>query len=469
MIKKLLFTVFVLFSSGLIAQTNLTGFNPNTITPGLMFGTETAIFNNTLVVTSGTSTLPPNIGKVYVFSQENETITQTNILYPDDAEDSDLFGKSVSLSEEFIVVGSPLHSDGYTNAGAVYTYRKVNNDWSFFQKITANDAAADKQFGSFVKIQGNSMFIVAPNDVNDDGIGAVYVYTFNETEWVFSQKLTIPDNSISIGKIEIEGNHLLVSNATNSQNTKFHTFIFDTNWTYSDSTNEFGNLEQNIKDFSVDGQKLYLSIHELNAGTESENNVHIYNRVNNSWELETVLNLDFNDFVIGKIAVSENNLVVGYDAYYLQMSRKFPVVYYKKIENEWQMQTYFYGEGQSNMDDYFGNSISIQGPNLLIGAYLEGISNGKAYAFNLENLSTTSFEKSAISVFPNPTVSTITIQNNSLIQPKNYELFSVSGKLLQSSSLENNTISLENFQSGIYFLKIGFDNELFETHKIIKK
>ena len=471
MIRKLLLSVFVLFSVGLFAQTNLSGFYPSVDASGLRFGTETAIHDNTIVVASESSNSPSTIGKVYVFSQENQTITLVNSFYPDDAESSDQFGKSISLNEDFIVVGSPMHDESFTDAGAIYIYRKTNNEWSFFQKITANDALADQQFGSYVKIQGNSIFIAAPNDINVDGIGAVYVYTFNGTEWIFSQKLTIP-NTVHLGeKIEIEENLLVVSERVNYQISKYHTFVLKTNWLYSDSTEEFGSLEQNIKDFTVEAQQLFITSNELDAGTsESNNNIHIYSQVNNSWEQEAILNVDFDDFVIGKIAVSGNNMLVGYDGYYLQMSRKFPVFYYKKIENEWQMQTFFYGEGQAGMDDRLGNSISLQGSNFVLGAFNEGVINsGKAYPFNLENLNSPSFEKSHISIFPNPTESTIMIQNNSLNQPKNYELFSLTGKLLQSYSLENNTISLENFQSGLYFLKIGFDNGLFETHKIIKK
>lgn len=466
--KKRFLPFFFLLVNGLFAQINLSGFYPDTTDPGLMFGNETALFNHTIVVSNRTSTLPLTaVGRVYVFSNEDNIITQENIFYPDDAASSDQFGKTIAVNENFIVVGSPMHDEGFTDAGAVYVYRKTNNTWNFFQKIMVEDASANKQFGSFVKIQENSMFIVAPNDVNNDGTGAVYVYSFNETEWVFSQKLTIPDNSIPIGKIEIIGSLLIVSNAM----SKFHTFIYDTSWTYSDSTDNFNHLEQNVTDFSFDGQRLFISIYGLSpSGSDSVNHVYILNRVNNSWQSESILPMDFNDFVIGKIAVSGNNLLVGYDSYILNMSRKFPVFYYKRIENEWQMQTYFYGEGQDLMDDRLGNSISIQGSNVVMGAYTEGFLNhGKAYTFNLENLSTTLFEKNDITVFPNPTLSTVTVQNNSSNQLKSYELFSITGKLLQSALLSNNTISLENLQSGIYLLKISYANDLSETYKIIKK
>ena len=99
MIRKLLLSVFVLFSVGLFAQTNLSGFYPSVDASGLRFGTETAIHDNTIVVASESSNSPSTIGKVYVFSQENQTITLVNSFYPDDAESSDQFGKSISLNE----------------------------------------------------------------------------------------------------------------------------------------------------------------------------------------------------------------------------------------------------------------------------------------------------------------------------------------------------------------------------------
>ena len=200
------------------------------------------------------------------------------------------------------------------------------------------------------------------------------------------------------------------------------------------------------------------------------NKVYILNRVNNSWVNESILPMNFDDFVIGKIAVSGNNMLVGYEFYFLQLSRKFPVFYYKKIENEWQMQTYFYGEGHSNMADNLGNSISMFESNVVLGAYNEGgINTGNAYSINLENLSIPTFDKNVISIYPNPTNNSITIENQSSNQVGRYELFSITGKLLYSVSNQFSTLSLDHFQSGIYLLKISFENDSYETHKIIKK
>lgn len=471
-------SLFFLLLFGMLisnAQTNLSGFYPNANVSGLRFGTATAIHENTIVVSSASNTLPPvTTGYVYVFQNNNGTLSQETFFYPSDALVDDAFGKSLAASDEFIAVGSPFHDQNVGNSGAVYLYRKVNNQWTFFQKITASDASFNKQFGSFITLQGNSLFVVAPNDENNDGIGAVYVYQFNETEWILSQKLTVPNNTRPFGKIVVQENQLLVSNVLNTtyySPSHFYTFTLNNNWTLYQTSQEFGNLEQILIDFSYDQNRLYLSVHELNEGTNgSYNKIYIYNNVNNNWEPETAIETQFNDFINGNIVVSGNNLLLGYSSYYLQMGRKFPVFFYKKIEGLWQLLTNFYGEGEFNMDDRLGNSISMFESNVVIGAFIEGgINTGKAYFLNLENLSTTSFSRENTIIYPNPTSSIITVKNNGSSEMKSFEIYSVTGKKIKHDSLTNNSISMENLPSGIYFLKLYFDNDRIENHKIIKQ
>lgn len=465
--------LFLCLSSTTFSQINLSGFYPTSNVSGLKFGTATAIHENTLVVSSDTYPFPPiTTGYVYVFNQNNQSITQEAYFYPSDALSSDQFGKTVAVFGNFIAVGSPLHDEGFTDSGAVYLYEKVNNNWVFFQKITASDASTNKQFGSFVKMQGNSLFIVAPNDENNDGIGAVYVYIFDQNEWILSQKLTVPNNAGKLGKIEIQGDNLIVSNLTYpfGSSTKFHTFNYSSNWIFSNSTEQFGNLEQIIFDFTYDQQRLFISVHELNSGANNlENKVYIYNQMNNSWEFDSFILANYNNFIIGNVAVSGDNMLVGFSNYYLQLARKFPVYYYKKIENEWQMQTYFNGEGQSNMDDYLGNSISMFESNVVIGAPYEGIINsGKAYVFDLETLSTTQFDKKSVIIYPNPTADELHFENRSPFSIENIDIISTLGKVVQSIKSTTSSISLQSLPTGLYLIRVQFDNGIIETYKVSK-
>lgn len=458
---KLLFISFLL-ANVVAAQTILSGFSPSSDYSSSSFGAKTALHDNTFVVSSQTFffTIP---GKVYVFSKVNQIITQNAVLYPTDAVTTDQYGQSISVFGDYIAVSSPFHDEGFTNAGAVYIYKKINNVWTFFQKITAFDAAANDNFGTFVKMQGTSLFISAPNDQNTTSTGSVYVYSNNGTNWVFQQKINGVGFNLGI-KFEVQSNLLVASDAADN----FHTFTFNGSWIYSDSILNIGSLEYDVRDFVIDGNRLYITaVSPLNP---TDNAVVIRNRVNNDWVPEPGIDVNFNDFIVGKIGVSGNHMLVGYGIYILQQERKFPVRYFKKVANSWVFQTNLFGDGPITIDDKLGNAISMQDAEVLIGAPEKGVlpTTGKAYNYNLNLLSVQSLEENSFSIYPNPTNGLISIENKNFNSIQRIELFSSTGKLLLNTSFETNTLSLENFQSGIYLLKITSENGSFETHKITK-
>jgi hypothetical protein len=77
---------------------------------------------------------------------------------------------------------------------------------------------------------------------------------------------------------------------------------------------------------------------------------------------------------------------------------------------------------------------------------------------------TNNFNNNIITVFPNPTKSEITIKGYKNLL--NTEVFNVMGQKLQTTDFE--TISLNNYPSGIYLLKI-FSNSGIKDFKIIKQ
>ena len=464
--SKLLCIVLFCITFNSFSQVNLGGFYPSTGASGLNFGSATALDQNNYVVSS--KSFQDNQGKVYVFSLNDGTMNQQNVLFENDVLSTDQFGKSVSIEGDYIVVGSPKHQVDIFNQGAIYIYKFVDGNWTFFQKITAFDASSEDQFGSYVYIYNNTIFVAAPNSIFENGIGAVYVYDLNENNWEFENKLTVPGSALLGEKIEVVNNIMVVSDPINQQNRVYHTFIFDTTWTYSDSSIEFGNLEKSIKDFSFDGERIYIT--ETNSNMNPINNISILNRVNNNWVLVTTMPLIFNDFLIGNIQVKGNSMLVGFDLYFLQISRKFPVQYFKKVNNEWVFQTSFYGEGPIGMDDKFGKSISLQGSNCLFGCPIEGsIVNGKAYATNLENLSTTTFDKKPLTIYPNPTSDEIHFSEEIVQSVSEFKIYSTLGKLVQSGKMETSSLSLKALQNGMYFIRIQFQNGAVETFKVIKK
>jgi hypothetical protein len=74
-------------------------------------------------------------------------------------------------------------------------------------------------------------------------------------------------------------------------------------------------------------------------------------------------------------------------------------------------------------------------------------------------------------VYPNPTTNYLTLNIvNSELSTLNFQLFDISGKLIESKKIRNTTetIHLENLPSATYFLKVVNNNKEVKTFKIIK-
>jgi hypothetical protein len=72
-------------------------------------------------------------------------------------------------------------------------------------------------------------------------------------------------------------------------------------------------------------------------------------------------------------------------------------------------------------------------------------------------------------IYPNPTTAQIHMKLDSKLIGSNYQIFDYMGKLVLTGTIKTNDeiISLEHIQSGIYFINLG--NNLKQTFKIIKE
>lgn len=74
-------------------------------------------------------------------------------------------------------------------------------------------------------------------------------------------------------------------------------------------------------------------------------------------------------------------------------------------------------------------------------------------------------------VYPNPTTDYLTLNiGNSELSTLNFQLFDISGKLIESKRVENTTeiIRMGNLPSGTYFLNVINNNKELKIFKIIK-
>ncbi len=135
-------------------------------------------------------------GAVYVYRFQAGTgaWAEEAKLVADDRGPSDLFGSAVAIDGERIAVGA-FGDEAYS--GSVYVYRASTdapNGWQLEAKLRAGDAAPVDLFGRSLALRGDRLVVGSFED--DDlgaGSGAAYVFAFDGDDWVQQAKLLASD------------------------------------------------------------------------------------------------------------------------------------------------------------------------------------------------------------------------------------------------------------------------------------
>jgi len=154
-------------------------------------------------------------GSAYVFKRSGSHWNQQAKLTADDASEGDSFGWSIGLSGDTLVLGAPYDDDKGKNSGSVYVYTRTGSTWSQQAKITAEDGSEGDLFGISIAISGDTILVGA--DLNEEkgfNAGAAYVFTRSENTWTQQAKLTANDGAegdIFGVRVALEGNAALIS------------------------------------------------------------------------------------------------------------------------------------------------------------------------------------------------------------------------------------------------------------------
>ena len=96
-----------------------------------------------------------------------------------DAAAGDNFGTSVSISGDRIVVGAPGDGDPH-NKGKVYIFERGNGKWDAVATLVASDGEPNDQFGHSVATSGDRVVVGAPGD-DDKGFASGSAYIFERS------------------------------------------------------------------------------------------------------------------------------------------------------------------------------------------------------------------------------------------------------------------------------------------------
>jgi hypothetical protein len=131
-------------------------------------------------------------GSVYLYQRTTDGWVESTQLTASDAKAADLFGGSVAISEDRIIVGAINNPFFDEDPGAAYVFeRSRKGSWREVAKLTASDEATADRFGWSVDLGGKDLAIVGARG-QVENTGAAYIYEQNELSWT-ETKLTAGD------------------------------------------------------------------------------------------------------------------------------------------------------------------------------------------------------------------------------------------------------------------------------------
>ena len=161
------------------------------------FGNSVSISGNYAVVGAYGDNVGANTaqGSASIYQLSGSTWTLMQKITDATGAALDAFGVSVSISGNYVIAGA-WNDDGPfgTDQGSASIYQLTGGVWVLMNKITDATGAINDFFGKSVSISGNYAMVGAYRDdvgANSDQ-GSASIYQYNGSNWVLMEKITDP-------------------------------------------------------------------------------------------------------------------------------------------------------------------------------------------------------------------------------------------------------------------------------------
>ena len=133
-------------------------------------------------------------GSVYLFVRSGTAWSMEQKIEASDAGANDRFGGALALAGDVALVGAREH-DGLAgnDTGAAYVFRRTGAVWSEEQQLLASDAQAGDLFGASVALNEDRLIVGASRLTNPSDVpGKAYVFERQGTTWVETAVIQSP-------------------------------------------------------------------------------------------------------------------------------------------------------------------------------------------------------------------------------------------------------------------------------------
>ena len=290
------------------------------------FGKSVSIDGDYAIVGAPINNVAGNAGqgKAYIFKRNGSMWAQQSGITASDGAANDIFGSSVSISGDYVIVGAPNKDVGANmDQGKVYIYKRTGVNWAEQTNIVASDGAALDQYGYSVSMSGDYAIVGAPfNDVSfNNDQGSAYMLKRTGTIWA-QQAIIFASNGLSSDKygysVSISGDYAIAG--ANSQAGNAYIYMrLGTNWNEQASiVASDGTLYESFgSSVSISGNFVIVGAQNKDIGpNQFQGKAYIFKRTNTNWvEQARFVASDgtaFNRFG-GSVSISGDYAIIGAD------------------------------------------------------------------------------------------------------------------------------------------------------------
>ncbi|MEQ1552859.1 MAG: FG-GAP repeat protein [Ferruginibacter sp.] len=336
----------------------------------------------------------PLLGSANIYQyNDGKWLLYKNILNQD-GKANDRFGKSVMISADYAIIGSPYDDIGTNNLsdeGSVSIFKLEGADWVFMQKIVDASGSAGDGFGWSVSISNNKIIVGSPYDDVGTNInqGSASIYNLIGSTWVLMQKLTqssgVQNDQFGYS-VSISGNSAMVGipfkdvGTNTDQGIVINYQLFGTWYESAILTDinglgfdNFGKAVSNSGEYAVVGAPWTDIGSNIDQGAVF---TYKYLPLNTGGGLALMnklfdINGVTNDNYGSSVCINDNLLIVGVDIG--NSTTQGSAVMYQRVGLQWRKVQKVLDPGSGNNDN-FGISVGIDGINkrFLIGASFIG-------------------------------------------------------------------------------------------------
>jgi len=328
------------------------------------------------VALSGDRAIVGAHGQVYVFERTDGKWTRVALIPKPDPDNPGYFGYRVALSGNTAVVGARNDGEVATESGAAYVFVNTEGVWTLQAKLTASDAAAFDLFGNSVAISGDTMVVGANGQFSINYPNSAYVFERSNGAWTEQARLTASDAGTSVsfrGPVSISGDTVVASGSSGD------VFVFTrsgSEWTEQDRlwASDLVQGDQFGASLAISGDTVVVGAPGTDDGGYNKGSAYVFTRTDGTWTQQVEIHgtdTESNQFGLS-VGVSGDHMAVGATGDDDGGIWNGPAYIFARSDGTWTQQPKLAPSDPAG-EDGFGCSVAISGTAAAIGAHLDDL------------------------------------------------------------------------------------------------